>query len=251
MDKKVTILLVILLVAALVFVAAEYQKDKSIKLDSVEIKNYQGQKLSSVNDFRENSIKRPQNINISNYRLEVTGLVQNPRNYTYDEVKNFSSYEVVKLSCVEWWDVTILWQGVLLSDILNDAKLLPTGTVVIFYAYDNYTTSFPIDYLYNNQILLAYKMNNVTIPPERGFPFQLVAESKWGYKWIKWVTKIEVSNNTDYKGYWESRGYSNIGDLNQNFLGGWLFLVENKTVKRTAHITLGIITILVIISGLG
>ena len=39
------------------------------------------------------------------------------------------------------------------------------------------------------------KMNNVTIPPERGFPFMLVAESKWGYKWIKWVTKIEVSNN--------------------------------------------------------
>ena len=221
MDKKVTILLVILLVVGLVFVAAEYQKDKSIKLDSVEIKNYQGQKLSSVNDFRENSIKGPQNINISNYRLEVTGLVQNPRNYTYDEVKNFSSYEkVVKLSCVEGWDVTILWQGVLLSDILNDAKPLPTGTVVIFYAYDNYTTSFPIDYLYNKQILLAYKMNNVTIPPERGFPFQLVAESKWGYKWIKWVTKIEVSNNTDYKGYWESRGYSNIGDLNQNFLGG-------------------------------
>ena len=221
MDKKVTILLLFLLVAALVFVAAEFQKDKSVKLEGVEIKDYQGQKLSSVNDFRENSIKGPQNINISNYKLEVTGLVQNPRNYTYDEVLNHTSYEkVVKLSCVEGWDVTILWQGLLVSDLLKDAKPLPTGTVVIFYAYDNYTTSFPIDYLYNKQILLAYKMNNVTIPPERGFPFQLVAESKWGYKWIKWITKIEVSNNTDYKGYWESRGYSNIGDLNQNFLGG-------------------------------
>jgi DMSO/TMAO reductase YedYZ molybdopterin-dependent catalytic subunit len=62
-------------------------------------------------------------------------------------------------------------------------------------------------------------MNNATIPPERGFPFQLVAESKWGYKWIKWITKIEVSNNTDYQGYWESRGYSNLGDLNKDFLG--------------------------------
>ena len=55
-------------------------------------------------------------------------------------------------------------------------------------------------------------MNNVTIPPEYGFPFQLVAESKWGYKWIKWVTKIEVSNDTNYTGYWESRGYTNGGD---------------------------------------
>ena len=48
----------------------------------------------------------------------------------------------------------------------------------------------------------------------------VVAESKWGYKWIKWVTKIEVFNNTSYQGYWESRGYSNNGDLSQNFLGG-------------------------------
>jgi DMSO/TMAO reductase YedYZ molybdopterin-dependent catalytic subunit len=61
-------------------------------------------------------------------------------------------------------------------------------------------------------------MNNVTLPPERGYPFQLVAESSWGYKWIKWVTKIEISNNTDYQGYWESRGYSKIGNLNEPFL---------------------------------
>ncbi len=145
---------------------------------------------------------------------------------------NHTSYEkVVKLDCVEGWDVTILWQGLLVSDLLNEAKPLPNGNTVIFYAYDNYTTSFPISYLNNNQILLAYKMNNVTIPPERGFPFMLVAESKWGYKWIKWVTKIEVSNNTTYKGYWESRGYSDTGDINQSFLGVDQ-LVEDKTIKR-------------------
>jgi DMSO/TMAO reductase YedYZ molybdopterin-dependent catalytic subunit len=221
MDKKVTIIVLVVVFAAIIFVAAEFQKDSTVKLSGVEVKNYQGQKLSSVNDFRENSIKGPQYINISNYHLEVTGLVQNPRNYTYDEVLNHTSYQkVVKLDCVEGWDVTILWQGILISDLLKEAKPLPTGTTIIFYAADNYTTSFPIEYLYNNNILLAYKMNNVTIPPERGFPFMVVAESKWGYKWIKWVTKIEVSNNSSYQGYWESRGYSNSGNLSQNFLGG-------------------------------
>lgn len=222
MDKKILSILIVVLVVALIFVSVEYQKESStVKLSGVEVKNYQGQKLSSVNDFRENSIKGPQYINVSNYHLEVTGLVQNPKNYTYDEVLNHTSYEkVVTLDCVEGWDVTILWQGVLISDILNESKPLANGTTVIFYAYDNYTTSFPITYLYDKQILLAYKMNNVTIPPERGFPFMVVAESKWGYKWIKWVTKIEVSNNTNYQGYWESRGYSNTGDLSQNFLGG-------------------------------
>jgi hypothetical protein len=95
---------------------------------------------------------------------------------------------------------------------------LDSGDVEIFYAVDGYSTSFPIEYLIDNKILMAYQMNNVTMPPERGFPFQLVAESKWGYKWVKWITKIEVSNNTDYEGYWESRGYSNSGNLNESFI---------------------------------
>lgn len=191
-----------------------------VRLDNVEVREYKGQKLSSVNDFRENSIKGPQHINISNYRLEVNGLVTNPKNYTYDGVvKDHQSYEkVVKLDCVEGWDVTILWQGVLIKDLLRETIPSPTANTVILYAYDGYSTSFPLDYLENNDILMAYKMNNATIPPERGFPFQLVAESKWGYKWIKWITKIELSNNSSYQGYWESRGYSDSGNLNESFL---------------------------------
>lgn len=189
-------------------------------LDSVEVKNYKGEKLSSVNDFRENSIKGPQNVNISNYTLQITGKVQNPQNLTYKEVINRKNYEkVVTLDCVEGWSVTILWRGILVSELINESKPTPDGKTVIFYAVDGYSTSFPLDYLQKNNILMAYKMNNVTIPPERGFPFQLVAESKWGYKWIKWINKIEISNDTNYKGYWESRGYSNSGNLNESFIG--------------------------------
>ena len=74
--------------------------------------------------------------------------------------------------------------------------------------------------------MIAYKMNNVTLPPERGYPFQLVAESKWGYKWIKWITAIELSNNHDYKGFWESRGYSNSGNLRGTIF--WNRLEESR-----------------------
>ena len=220
MDRKIIILLIILILVIVIIAVVEYQKNQPVKLQGVQVNNYQGQKLTPINNMPKTSIKGTQYLNMSNYTLQVTGLVQNPRNYTYDEVLNHTAYQkVVTLNCVEGWDATILWQGVLVSDILKDVKPLPSGTTIIFTAADNYTTSFPIDYLYNNNILLAYKMNNVTIPPEYGFPFQLVAESKWGYKWIKWVTKIEVSNNTNYAGYWESRGYTNGGNLNQSFLG--------------------------------
>jgi DMSO/TMAO reductase YedYZ molybdopterin-dependent catalytic subunit len=193
--------------------------DESKDLESVEIREYQGENLSSVNDFRENSIKGPQQVDIENYYLEITGLVESSQTYTYDEViSNNQLYKkVVTLDCVEGWSATILWEGLLVSDLLTQASPLADAKVVIFHAYDGYTTSLPIDYIMNNNILMAYKMNEVTLPPERGFPFQLVAESKWGYKWIKWITKIELSDDVNYRGYWESRGYSNSGDLDKSF----------------------------------
>ncbi len=193
--------------------------DKTNELKPVEVRDYQGEKLSSINDFRENSIKGPQQVDIESYRLKISGLVGNPKAYAYDEViNNHQSYEkVVRLDCVEGWSVTILWNGLLVKDLLAEAKPLPDAKVVIFHAYDGYTTSLPVDYIMNNDILIAYMMNGVTIPPERGFPFELVAESKWGYKWIKWITEIELSDDVNYKGYWEQRGYSNSGDLDEDF----------------------------------
>jgi DMSO/TMAO reductase YedYZ molybdopterin-dependent catalytic subunit len=190
-------------------------------LAPVEVREYEGVDLSSINAFRENSIKGPQEIDVANYTLRITGLVANSTSYAYDEVLNrYQHYEkVVTLDCVEGWSVTILWEGVLVKDLLAEAEPLANATVVIFHAYDGYTTSLPIDYIMNNDILMAYKMNDVVLPPERGFPFQLVAESKWGYKWIKWITEIEVSADTSYRGYWESRGYSNSADLNESFFG--------------------------------
>lgn len=189
------------------------------QLEPVEIREYQGKNLSSVDDFRENSIKGPQYIDIENYQLEITGLVEKPEVYTYQEVIDSRQMfeKVVTLDCVEGWSATILWEGFLVKNLLAEAGPLPESKVVIFHAYDGYTTSFPVEYLLENDIIMAYKMNGITIPPERGFPFQLVAESKWGYKWVKWITEIELSDDEDYEGFWESRGYSNDGDLDEHF----------------------------------
>ena len=179
-----------------------------------EIQEYQGENLSAINDFRENSIHGPQYINKTSYRLNVTGLVDNPKVYTYDQVVNRQKYEkVVTLHCVEGWSVKILWEGILLKDLFNEVGVQPEAKVVILYAVDGYSTSFPLEYITNNNILLGYKMNGVEIPPERGFPFELVAESQYGYKWIKWITQIELSDNENYRGYWERRGYPNDASL--------------------------------------
>jgi len=195
--------------------------DEAKELEPVQVREYEGAKLSSVNDFRENSINGPQHVDAESYRLQITGLVENPKSYDYDEViDNYQRYKkVVTLDCVEGWSATILWEGVLVRELIDEAGLLPGAKVVIFHAYDGYTTSLPVDYIMNNDIIMAFRMNEITLPPERGFPFQLVAESKWGYKWIKWITEIELSDDVNYRGFWESRGYSNSADLDKNFFG--------------------------------
>ena len=217
MRVKISLFLSAVLISLLILGGCNGEAEE---LGPVEITEYQGENLSSVDDFlRDNSIAGPQYVDITDYQLQVTGLVESPQSYSYDEVLGgYTAYKkVVTLDCVEGWSVKLLWEGVLLGDLLAAAGPLPEAKIVIFHAYDGYTTSMSLDYIIDNDILMAYKMNEMTVPPERGFPFVLVAESKWGYKWAKWIVEIELSDDEDYEGYWESRGFSNTGDLDESF----------------------------------
>jgi len=212
--KKIFLTVISLIIAGLVLmsiVVLILQTNQPIKLYPAEVREYQGEDLSSISHFRENSIKGPQNIDNQTYRLSVTGLVNNTLSLSYDQVlTDYQPYtKVVSLHCVEGWSVKILWEGFLLEDLLEQAGVDMNASTVIFRAYDGYSTALPMDYIKDRKIMIAYKMNDVTLPPERGFPFQLVAESQAGYKWIKWLTSIEVSNDAGYLGFWESRGYPN------------------------------------------
>jgi len=186
----------------------------TVDLGSVEVKEYQGKQLGSINDFRENSIKGPQRVDRATYRLKVVGEVSEPQTLTYQQVLELQPAEkLVTLNCVEGWSVDILWKGVRLTELLEQAGYDRNAKVVVFRCADGYSTSLPLDYVIGRDLLLAYQMNGLELPPERGFPFQVVAEDKLGYKWAKWVTSIEVSNDTRFRGYWESRGYSNDAKL--------------------------------------
>ena len=214
----------LMIATALVIIVAFYGATQFNNLrptEYVEIRDYQGVRLSSIGDFRENSIKGPQEVNITDYRLMVYGEVASPVEYTYEEVlNNFTSLnKVVTLNCVEGWSATVLWEGIRVMDLVRDAGINDDATIIIFHAEDGYTTSLPLSYIRENELILAYKINEVTLPKKNGFPFQLVAESKWGYKWCRWVTALEISSDTSYEGYWESRGYSNTADLDDSFWG--------------------------------
>lgn len=191
-----------------------YKEEDLAELTKVEIYEFEGEALNSILDFRENSIKGPQAVDIETYRLVIDGLVEEPTELKYEEVLAFDKVsKMVVMHCVEGWSVKILWEGVLLKDLLDSVKVGTDANTVIFYAVDGYSTSLPLQTVLDRNMLLADKMNGVVMPVQRGYPFQLVAEDKLGYKWIKWINRIELSDDEDYKGFWETRGYSNEADV--------------------------------------
>ncbi|MGC8979724.1 molybdopterin-dependent oxidoreductase [Caldisericum sp.] len=213
---QIAIFVVISIIAILALISLSKPKaNVSQSLPGIEVDNFKGEKLTPISETPALGIKGVQKIDVSNYKLSVEGLAKNKISYTYDEVINkYQSYtKVVTLNCVEGWSAKILWEGVLIEDLINDAQVYKDANTVVFYSLDGYTTSLPLDYIKAEKIILAYKMNGVTLPEDHGFPFRVVAESKYGYKWAKWVTKIELTNDPNYKGYWEERGFSNDANI--------------------------------------
>ena len=179
-----------------------------------EVAEYQGIRLDPAVGPRDNSIKGIQKVDVNGYTLTVDGLVNTPAAYSYNEVKALPANErLITLHCVEGWDATILWKGALLNDLMGKAGIKPEAVTVIFGSVDGYTTSLPLKTVQDKQLILAYGANGLDLPPQMGYPFIVVAQDKLGYKWARWVNRITLSDDPNYKGYWEQRGYSNEADV--------------------------------------
>lgn len=191
------------------------QELTSSHLPEVEAVEYQGVNLTPLSGQGNNAIKGTQNLDRDTYRLRLTGLVVRDLNISYDQMLGLPAYsEVTYMPCVEGWGFYAKWTGFRVTDLLNSSGLRSGASYVLFSSADGYSSTLPLDYLRQNRILLAYGINDLTLPPDRGFPLQLVAKNKYGYKWAKWITSIEVTNK-DIQGYWESRGYSNSANVGQ------------------------------------
>jgi DMSO/TMAO reductase YedYZ molybdopterin-dependent catalytic subunit len=183
----------------------------------VEATEYQGTKLTLIADQNNNAIKGTQHIDPNSYRLRVYGEVENPLILTYADLLALpQESRLTDLNCVEGWKFTAKWTGPQLASMFAPAGVLPSAKIVIFHTADvpEGYSSLELSYIEENQIIVALKLNDITLPDNRGFPFQVVAFSKFGYKWAKWVTEIELSSNSAFKGYWESYGYNNNADIN-------------------------------------
>jgi DMSO/TMAO reductase YedYZ molybdopterin-dependent catalytic subunit len=181
-----------------------------------EATEYLGTTLTPISHQNNNAIKGTQIIDRETYHLTVDGLVETPLSLSYDDLLALPQESRLNtLNCVEGWNFVAKWTGPTLASILDMAKVQPGAATLVFHTRDvpEGYSSLELSYILDNRIIIALKLNDLTMPQDRGFPFQVVADGKYGYKWAKWVDRIEVISS-EFKGYWESYGYNNNADIN-------------------------------------
>ena len=154
-------------------------------------------------------------IDVHTWTLKIIGLVDTPLEVTYEDILSYPSRtQITRLYCMPGFEGIGKWTGVPVKTLIEEAGYSPETVHVVFYAPDGFSSSIPLEKALQEDTILAYKMNDVTLPQPHGFPLRLVVPGKVGYKWVKWIVKIELVD-FEYEGYWESRGYSNEGDLSK------------------------------------
>ena len=144
------------------------------------------------------------------YRLTVDGAVERPVTYTLDDLRALPRAEQVSdFHCVTGWVVeNVRWGGVRLRDVLAEAGLRPDAKALRFVSaevpYDD-TLTLPQALL--PDVMLALDMDGEPLSHGHGFPARIVMPRMYGYKSVKWVTRIEARTTYTDLGFWEQRGY--------------------------------------------
>ena len=144
------------------------------------------------------------------WRLSVEGLVSRPGSFTLAELKRLPSRtQITRHVCEEGWTAIGEWTGVPLSRVLDTVGLRPEARFVNFHSFDSWEDSIDLFDALHPQTLLAYGMNGRDLPLPHGAPVRLRVERQVGYKSMKYLKRIVVTDRFD------------DGGKNGNIQNGW------------------------------
>jgi DMSO/TMAO reductase YedYZ molybdopterin-dependent catalytic subunit len=145
------------------------------------------------------------------FRLEVTGLVADRRQWSLPELRAMPQIDqVTRHICVEGWSAIGKWGGVSFASFLRRVGADTSAKYVGFKCADDYFTSIDMATALHPQTTLALTYDGQPLPPKYGFPMKLRMPTKLGYKNPKHIQAIFVTN-TYPGGYWEDQGYNWFG----------------------------------------
>ncbi len=129
------------------------------------------------------------------WRLQVDGLVARPGAYSLAELQRFPARtQITRHTCEEGWTAIGQWTGVPLGTVLEHAGILPGARYVNYHSYDGWVDSIDLLDAFHPQTILAYGMNGKALPVRHGAPLRLRVERQIGYKSMKFLSRIEVTD---------------------------------------------------------
>jgi DMSO/TMAO reductase YedYZ molybdopterin-dependent catalytic subunit len=145
----------------------------------------------------------------SSWRLEIDGLVRKPLSLGYDDLRALpQAHQVSTFHCVTGWTVkNVRWSGVRFEHLLQLCDPLPTATAIRFVSLEQpYDDSLTLEQTRLPEVMLALDMDGAPLTRPHGSPARVVIPEMYGYKGVKWLTRMELVEHQP-TGFWENLGY--------------------------------------------
>jgi len=153
------------------------------------------------------------NLSLKDWSLTVGGCVDRPLKWSWEEFMAQPQSEITSdIHCVTTWSsFDNLFVGVSTRHLLELVQPKPEAKFVVFRSYDGYTTNLPLEHFSAKDSLIAHRWNGEPFDKEHGGPVRAIIPQLYFWKSAKWLRHISFLEK-DAPGYWEVRGYHNIGD---------------------------------------
>jgi len=169
--------------------------------------------ITPNDEFYVTSYRSPPTIRIHDWSLSIKGLVERPMTLTYEHLLARPTVsQIVTLECVGntvagEFISTAEWGGVSLRSLLEETGVRSDAYDVVFRAADGFSDSVRLDRALAGDVMIAHRMNGVSLPPGHGFPARAIVPGHYGMKSVQWLTEIDVVAE-DYKGYYARKGWT-------------------------------------------
>lgn len=152
-------------------------------------------------------------INLSSWRLDIVGLVDNPISLNWEAFKALTQSSLTTdIHCVTTWSrYDNRWDGVTTQDLLDLVMPKDNAHYVMLTSFDGYTTNLPLADFAAEDAILATAWEGTPLTREHGGPMRLVVPHLYFWKSAKWLNRIEFLER-DKAGFWEKNGYHMRGD---------------------------------------
>ena len=187
-------------------ISGDYRRDKNIPKQYIQNRDRPGFFIRSANPFM--------GVDAGDWGLSIGGMVEKPTAFGYEDLFGFKvTSQVSRLKCVECWSAKAVWEGFRFQDLIDRVRPDPRARYVYFQSADSYYESFALEELTRPRVLMVLRMNGEPLSKDHGFPLRLIAPYKYGYKNIKYITRIEFTDSRK-RNYWSNKGpYSVDGTI--------------------------------------